>query len=300
MGGRFSIGASVLVGIALVAGAYFLRGNATADTNLEDPRAFVAALPLREYQETKDTDGDGLRDWLEELIGTNAKVNDALKEATTTATGTPFVADTETEKFAISFFEEVLSTHGGKDLTEEEKAAILQKSMREYRSLNTEVSYKRSDIIITEEQDAESVRSYGNAAGAVIVTYGSNPKNIESELVILGRALKEDDASLLSNLTVVREGYANIIRELLKVDVPEPLIDEHLLLLNSLQAVANDIAGFEKAFNDPLVAYLRTQRYESDVLGLVKALEDIRAQLEKNNIVYANDEAGNFFFSLRP
>lgn len=298
--GRFSIGASVFVGIALVAGAYFLRGNVTADTNLEDPRAFVAALPLREYQETKDTDGDGLRDWLEELIGTNAKVNDALKEATTTATSTPFVADTETEKFAISFFEEVLSTHGGKDLTEEEKAAILQKSMREYRSLNSNTLYLRKDIVIGEETGNDAVRAYGNATGEAILAHNAKPEGTETELVILGRALREDDVSLLSDLSIVRKNYEGMVTALLPLRVPKDAVEEHLALLNTLQAVRDDVAGFEKAFEDPLVAFLRIQRYENDVAAMVEALERTRKLLEGANIIYGNEESGNFFFSLRP
>ena len=91
-----------------------MRTDAVADTNLEDPRAFIAQMPLREYRETIDSDGDGLRDWLEELTGTDPSLNDAVRIASTTASGTPFVADTETEKFALSFFEEMMNTHGGK------------------------------------------------------------------------------------------------------------------------------------------------------------------------------------------
>lgn len=302
MGGRFRIGASVLVGLVIIAGTYFLRNDVTASTDIEDPRTFVAALPQREYQETQDTDNDGLRDWLEELIGTDPNISNASSTAPLTPKGstTPFIADTETEKFTISFFEEILKTHGGKNLSSDEKQAVFAKSMRQFSSLNTGTLYLRSNINISEAGNADDVRSYGNDAGGVIVEAGNNPKKVEPELVILGSALEADDAALLADLTIIHEGYTEMISRLLDVSVPEPLIDEHLLLINSMQAVADDIDGFEKAFDDPLVAYLRTKRYASDVKGLTDAIEGIRTTLEKERVVYRAGEAGSFFFSLRP
>lgn len=302
MGGRFRIGASLFLGLALIAGTYFLRESATASTDIEDPRAFVAALPLREYQETKDSDDDGLRDWLEELIGTNPEESNASSTDSLVTKGstTPFVADTETEKFAVSFFEEVLQTHGGKNLSEEEKKAIYEKSLRQFSSLNTAKLYLRKDINITLDNNADSIRAYGNDAGRVIVEAGNNPKRVEAELIILGRALEAEDETMLRDLTVIQDGYDAMIARLLLVPVPESLIDEHLLLINSMQAIRDDVDGFMKAFDDPLVAFLRTKRYGSDIAGLTTAIEGIRTSLEKESIVYGNIENGSFFFSLRP
>lgn len=105
---------------------------------------------------------------------------------------------------------------------------------------------------------------------------------------------------MLADLVVIQDGYDAMIARLLLVKVPEPLIDEHLLLLNSMQAIRDDVDGFMKAFDDPLIAFLRTKRYESDITGLSTAVEGIRTSLEKEHIVYGNIEAGSFFFSLRP
>ncbi len=302
MGGRFRIGVSLVVGFAIIASAYFLRGSATASTALEDPRALVAAVPQREYQDTKDSDGDGIRDWLEELIGTNPLVNDASSTPTLQkkASTTPFVANTETKKFAISFFEDVLKTHGGKSLSDEEKKAILDSSTGKFVSLSTSTLFTRSDITILAEGDSENIRSYGNIVGASILAGGANTKKVEPELVILARALSSDDAKDLADLAIIKAGYANIIEHTLATPVPEPLINDHLLLLNSLEAVRADIEGFQKTFSDPLVSYVRFKRYLSDVKGLTTAIEGIRIILEREHTVYSKDEAGGFFFTLRP
>lgn len=305
MGGRFRIAGAVCVGVAIIASGYFFRGSATASTDLNDPKTFAVAAPQRIYQDEKDTDGDGIRDWLEELIGTNPLVSDASSTASTTAphhtaTTTPFVADTETKKFAVSFFNDVLKTHGGKDLSDQEKKAILDSSVGRFVSLSTSTLFTRNDIEITQTSDADSVKNYGNALGIVIMRDGKNDQKVDSELVILAQALKDDNASELTKLAPIKAGYARMIADAQTVPVPESLAKEHLLFINSLEAVRTDIEGFEKTFSDPLMSYVRFKRYMSDAEGLTKAVDGVRAGLEREHVVYEKTEPGQFFFSLRP
>jgi hypothetical protein len=281
--------------------AFVFRGDATASTDLEDPRNFVAAVPLRKYQETKDTDGDGLRDWFEELSGTDPNTSDAGRpeNALSSSSTTPFVADTETERFAVSFFDSMLEAR--KDgLTETEKKAIVTKSLRNFKTLNEDTLYGRADITIIEDGSAEAIRAYGNAAATPIVVHGNNDKNVETELVLLGTALAEDDPSYLEDLAYIEERYAKMVEDLLSVPVPEPLIDEHLLMVNGLQAMRDDVAAFRKTFDDPIVSFVRFKRYTDDVKALTDGIEGVRRGLESARIVYRNDEPGAFFFSLRP
>lgn len=293
------------VGVAIIASGYFFRGSAVASADLNDPKTFAVAAPQRMYQDEKDTDGDGIRDWLEELIGTNPLVSDAngTSSAALPVAGSstkPFVADNETKKFAVSFFDDVLKTHGGKDLSDEEKKAILDTSVGRFVSLSTSTLYTRNNIEISPTSDADSIKAYGNALGTVILTDGKNTSKSESELVVLAQALKDDDARELVKLAPIKAGYARMIADVVKVPVPESLINEQLLLLNSLEAIRADIEGFEKTFSDPLMSYVRFKRYMSDAEGLGKAVEGVRAGLEREHVVYEKTEPGQFFFSLRP
>jgi hypothetical protein len=299
-GGRRRIAISLLLGILVVSGAYLARGTATASVDLEDANTFVAHKPLRIYQEVIDSDNDGIRDWVEELNGTDKLVSDRVKIASSTATTTPFIPDTETEKFAVAFFEDILKKNGGKDLTNEEKRSIIDTSVRRFASKNTNTLYTRNNITITEERSSEAVRTYGNNASLPLIQYGKNPTNVKSELVLLGSALEEDNPELLTDLKTIRQGYSGMIAALKNVSVPEPMINSHLALLNSLQAVHDDIEGFERAFTDPLIAFVRFKRYPNDVAALGESLRALRTVLESRNVVYAKDETGQFFFSLTP
>ncbi len=295
VGGRIRIITSLVFGLLIVAGAVFMRHPVAADTDVEDPRLFVAQVPLREYQEPVDSDGDGLRDWLEELTGTDPNVNDAARIASSTAS-TSVATDTETAKFAISFFEEFITQHKGKKLTDAEKQAIVAKSTKEFRALNTDTLYTRANITIEDG----SVRDYGNAVGTAILSHNEKSKDVEHELVILGHALERDDRSLMAPMSVIRENYEGMTEAVKNVPVPPEAIDAHLALLNSLQAITTDIVAFEKVFDDPLIAFLRIKRYQDDVNGLATSIEMIRGLLEQNNIVYTNLDAGQLFFTFRP
>ena len=302
MGGRFRIGISLTVGVAILASAYFLRHNATADSTGTDPRDFVATPLLRQYQDNKDTDGDGMPDWLEELSGTDPRVNNtaSTRIATSTASTTKFVADTATKKFAVSFFENVLATHGGKDLTDQEKKAILDKSLQSFTALNQNTLYTRNDLRLGTLSDGETVRTYGNTLARAILSHNTKPKGVETELVILGRAVQKDDPALLKDLVIIKKNYMDMADAVRAVEVPPSAIESHLILINALRAIAEDIAGFELAISDPLVSYVRVKRYPSDVEAMAQGLIRTRKILEQESIVYQKDEAGAFFFSLRP
>ena len=305
VGGRFRIAGAVCVGVAIIASAYFFRGSAAASPDLNDPKTFAVAVPQRIYQDEKDTDGDGIRDWLEELLGTNPLVSDASgsSSAPLAAVGSstkPFVADTETKKFAVSFFNDVLKAHGGRNLSDQEEKAILDSSVGRFVSLSTSTLYTRNNIEISTTNDADSIKAYGNSLGAVILNDGKNSQKVDSELVILAQALQDDNERELTKLAPIKAGYALMITDVQKIPVPEALVNQHLLLLNSLEAIRADIEGFEKTFSDPLISYVRFKRYLSDAEGLGKAVDGVRTGLEHEHVVYDKSEPGQFFFSLRP
>jgi hypothetical protein len=301
-GGRFRVVLALVCGAFICAGAWFLKERVVASADLNNPRTFVAALPLRHYQDTPDTDGDGLKDWLEELLGSDPKVSDAGGNATpsTTTTGTPFVPTTETEKFAVTFFDELLREHGGDGLNADQKKRIINTAVSRFSSVNRDTLFTRRDATIVDDQSEEAIHSYANSLGAVIIEGGANTQKIESEIVLVGTALAEDDPSYLADLPTIRAGYTSMVQNMQTLTVPEPMIEEHLILLNAFQAMVDNVRGFEKTFDDPLVSFARFKRYLDDVKAMSAGIQGVRNELERMNIIYNNSEPGSFFFSIRP
>ncbi len=61
----------------------------------------------------------------------------------------------------------------------------------------------------------------------------------------------------------------------LAIPVPRPLLKEHLDLINTYEAVYQDIEAMTLSLEDPVVALLRIRRYAEDALGLRLALENM-------------------------
>jgi len=85
--------------------------------------------------------------------------------------------------------------------------------------------------------------------------------------------------------------YTTMVKEMLEAPVPEPYVQEHLNLLNALNAVREDVRGMQKVDEDALYTLLRMKRYEDDVLGLSNALTALfNALYFKDSITWGDGE----------
>lgn len=296
MSGTYRVGISLVIGVALISSAYFLRDNVSAGEN--NQAVVVAGDPLRTYQETTDTDGDGIRDWQEELEGTDKYTPNEPK---TRAITENFKAETATDKFAVDFFSQYLLKRGSDGaITPSEFQSVVNAGASEIKSLNTNTILGRNDIVIGDDDSFAAIREYGNQVGAAIVINGKTEKGSKSELEIVNQALKEENRDLLTGLGPIETGYVGIVRDIKATVVPPSLVDEHLLLLNTFVALRDNVAGMKLLFDDPIVAFVRVKRYQDDANALYTAIENLRRVFETANIVYEKTEAGTFFFSIRP
>lgn len=305
MKGFFQIGLAVVLGAVLLGGAFYYRTAHSTENAVTAEQVAVALVP-RVYQDTKDSDNDGLKDWEEELIGLDPDVPDTV-ETTETIGNTDDeespeaeeIPDTVTAQFARDFFEDYIgaNTFGGGNLTEEQQASLISSSVS---SLTHEVAddfLTHADIQTTSEIGLPALREYGNTVGSIVL---SNPGAEENELTILNRALANEDTEELQKLEVTLTAYENLVSQVRAIPAPAVLAKQHLDLLNALIAIRNDIDAMYHAFDDPLPALLRIKRYEDDTRGLYQAIDNMRTKFEQTGVIYTQDEPGIFFFSLRP
>lgn len=288
------------MGIVMVGGAYFVRASHLAQS-AQNNSASAITVPLREYQYIKDTDRDGMADWEETLRGRNSAMPDIQQPATTTQ-DIAYEPKTETAKFALQFFTKYLEkkSAGGKNISEQDIQDVIAHESVSFAGINKTVAFVRNDITILKEKDTASIRQYGNSAGRVVLTNNAGADTTETETAILAKAMKEDNPELLKQLDPIIAGYTAMVVGMREVPVPTNMIDEHLALLNTMQAILDDVRGMQLAFDDPVVAIVRVKRYKEDALALLQSIEAVRTVLESEDIVYQKNEPGSFFFSLRP
>lgn len=269
------IGGAVIIAVLLVAGAYVLPGLRIPETKTVN--AELTDELLANYV-SKDTDEDGLPDWQESLYGTDINEpdtdgdgisdGDAVRQGLLTPrtlheqlpeepiTEEDFPTEEAapgsiTDQFARAFFEAYVQASNGRTLSEEETRELTARlvqdfTMRASRALNspyTSVSVKRSP--------SASVQGYAGAVEAVLLQNDvaeeeSRPLELAQDLIERG---KEDARGKLMRLG---DAYGKVEQDLLALQVPPELIEEHLLLIRSfdeLQRATNLVARYEQ---DPL------------------------------------------------
>jgi len=286
-------------------------------SNQDSARALAAQITL------KDTDNDGLRDWEESLWGTNinnpdtdgdgtkdgAEIaanrnpaipgpDDLLSVGTKTSKGSGEESGktlTPTEKLAQRVFGKYLSLRqSGGTLDEKNSVAIIDSALGEMSPYATVNTYSASDLIIVKEENAVTIRTYGNVLGEIINRYGK--PDVDNELVIVGVALNTNDAKKLSELSKITESYRAVISALAKTPVPQGAVVAHLSLLNSAEAVTVTITAMESLFTDPLTALTALQDYNAQSDNLAAALDRLDSYFRNNRITFSPDEPGAIFF----
>ena len=302
MGSRFRIGGSLVLAVLLIGTAFVLKNSGPEKIAADNSVIAVTDNPIKQYVQTADTDGDGIRDWEEELRGTDPLVPN--ERATTTENEFTFnqsdeafePPETLTDQFALNFFEDFVRARGSEPLSATAQQALVTDAADSIANSVRDPLYTRADISISSENTLDTIRRYGNAVGKIIQSHTVT----ENEMVVLQRAMTTEDPEELKALAPIRQAYRGMIEEMLAVSAPSSVVEEHLDLINTFVLIENDIKAFEQVFDDPLLTLAYINRYPDDATGLYYAVDNMRTAFEQAGIVYTADESGIFFFSLRP
>lgn len=295
---KVRIGGAIFLGAIIIGGALYLRETKTAEVT-----GGVEIVPVapRESQDTKDTDGDGIPDWQEDIYGTDYLVFDAELPAGATSTEEKEtlddIPDSFTKRFGVDFMSTYIAQNGGDlDMGDDERAKFVQEAANAAASQIKDTPIARADIIIKSASDQKAIYDYGNALGAVMSRHLLPGEN---ELVITSRAVQENNPEELKKLIPIINAYANLIASAKLVPVPVSLVNEHLALLNALQAIHNDIVAMQQVFDDPLPALVRIQSYYQKSLGeLLTSAGKLRDGLTKGGATYTERDPAWVFFTF--
>jgi hypothetical protein len=282
------VGAFVL-GLALVGGAY-LAGNFGQPTNTGQPATAVTAIeaPVRTAIAVSDNDNNGIEDWRDAFVTTEAVVipeKNEPYEAPTTLTG----------RTGVSFMESLL--HGRiqgpfGNSSEEVIADTVDLLAQE----TTAILYDTKDVVVLERWTDEDIKNYGNAMGGSISTLDIEAK--ENELLILDDIINRNQPERMKELVLYANGYKTLKEKALVTPVPAIFLKGHLDLINTYEALRTDISAMTMIESDPAVALLRIKRYENDVQGLSLALQNMYKILEPYSKFFAANDAAVIFGSF--
>ncbi len=233
--------------------------------------------PERRALPELDQNGDGVPDWQEAL-----QITEPL--AITGEPGADYVPpETVTEQFALDFFQDIVRSenYGAFGTAPDELVANAADTLAQEA---TDTLFTPADIVITTNNSPEALAAYGEAIASIVVSYSED--GTQSETDILVQALRSQNGDDLKKLDAKIDAYSQYVDTTKNLSVPSSMVQEHLALLNSYQAILSDITAMRNAFSDPMLALLRLKRYQDDATGLLVSLNGLYATLVTQGITW--------------
>lgn len=274
---------ATVAGLILVVGAY-VETRVLVEPITQEASLIVgdSQTLARGYISTSDQNGDGVADWQEALRTTEPLRMDEM------STSTYEIPDTLTDQFAIELFQDMVKSKSYGEFGDSPEQLIDQASEGLLAKAADEL-YTRDDILISNDTSAEAARVYANAVAQIAIDH-SIPKETENEVRILEKALRQNDPAVLTELDVILASYEGMLTAMLKTPAPANLVKEHLDLINVYYAITNGIKAMRIAFDDPLLALLRIQRYKDDANGLYYAITGLFKQAYRQGARFNPDD----------
>ena len=293
---RFSLFAVVsLCAVGIVWGARVLSAPNAGDAIVFEREPNLARVSAEAFTAT-DTDGDGLKDWEENLWKTD------IANPDTDGDGTPDGREVEegrdpsvpgpddAYRSRVTVVEQTASREtpdGEKNLTQRlgeiygaaytilEERGELSATTRErlyeifIENIQQTDAFKDKRIVYLEQdltvaKTPEEIKNYKRALTDISRRYET--KYRENPLVVLEEALSRQAVSDRRNeLLGLSEAYGELARELSLVAVPADILETHLSLINAYESIRVAVKDMSYADTDPLRGLVGISNYQENI-----------------------------------
>ncbi len=311
--------ALTLLALTVLAGVWYLSVRAKSRPTPDQSGALAQAV--REYVVDRDTDGDSLMDWEEDLWKTNKNSVDTDGDGTgdndeVRAGRNPTVAGpddtfakpaasaavsaeeknlTTTDILARNIFAEYYTLKQSGALDEAAQENLILKNLSGALPGEHNVPTYGIDDISVRGDGAGAVRAYGNAVGSIISKHSIETEN---EGAIVERALQTDNGDELAQVAAAAAAYRAIAQGLIAIETPLGAAAAHISLVNAVTALAEADAKLAIVLTDPVIGLIGLREYDQAVRDLYSALKKVGAVLTENNVVFSSTEAGRSLQSI--
>lgn len=293
---------TLIICIGLVGSIFVISKTGNSQTKAkktDTPKENVDLLATIDKTSDADTDGDGLKDWEESLIGTNPQLKDTDADGTSDGdevasnrdprkkgpndknvaqnivAETNLTDETLTERVSRDFFSRYLiAKQQNKDITPEEASLIAQQVVANIPAVIETKEYGIKDITITPDNSEQSRLAYAKQMSDVLVN--NSPQFTETSLEIVGRLIQNPTESDKKKLATILASYKTILSKTLTLAVPSTVVPEHLVYINTLSSIYSNLAEIEQLTNDPIRGYVAYSHYSSFLIKISIAFENLK------------------------
>ena len=165
----------------------------------------------------------------------------------------------------------------GVAITPDTALQIANQSLANVSIPSTAKQYTVTDIHISSDTSESAKKIYGLALYTALKN--NSPKSNQAELDIVSKAIASNSETDMKALDSIISGYSGLIRDTLKITVPQDAIGLDLVYINTLSAVLSDSQAMRNLFTDPMTGYIAFSAYQHDI-------EKLQVTVEKMNVYF--------------
>lgn len=296
--------------------------------NLFQPRASTPDAPENQIKAENiskggdltmlDDDNDNLPNWEEYLYGADPQKQDSDKDGTqdgeevrlgrspskanTASKGKepndllpviqdPNFATSSTDLVGIKkeFFAKFLAAQG-REIRETTFRDLIKKfDVKKYAT-----SYQLVDLNISSDSSTEAVHTYINAFGVLIKKYTMRTHRTEDEILQAAMATKSQNT--LKELQLPAIDYKNFAKDLIILQVPSALAQEHLKIVNGYDGMSKGLLGMQELFTNPIEGGGANQVFTARRLDVTNGYAGIVYYLGTHPDTFTSSESGYPFY----
>ncbi len=269
------------------------------NTNLGQQNDLLVIQKIEGGDLNADTDGDGLKNWEEALLGTNPNIKDNPNqniEGSTSPQFTPIAKDDPlndvnnlTAQFSKNAYTmaSYLNSNGVSDnqtIDEVSKGLI----SGEITKLLIK-KYTVDDLKNVDKNDTTTLKNYGNQLANYVDTSFKIILNIDEEK-ILNTYTQSKDAKDLSKLKTKIDSLETLQSNLKNMIVPKVAAQNHLNILNSTASYIAILKNINTVNTDPIRAVVGYKALPQILLNFFNNFIDLNKFFKENKVTFSNNE----------
>lgn len=203
------------------------------------PKPVDGEKPPSELSIDKDTDGDGLADWQEALIGTNPEIpnsEDSVPQDVrylVTSNAARNAVTTE-DKLALKIYQRLQTDPKGNNIEEAIQAATTKELLDLADSLERQITpYTLDDIEYSDDNSEATYKSKLDTVRKIVIPDDATIKTLYTSLF---------NGENSAQLVLYQNSLSREIINLKALPVPIAFIENHLLLLNNLKIMSESLS----------------------------------------------------------
>lgn len=250
----------------------------------------------------EDSDKDGLKDWEEDLLGTDKNNPDSDSDGT--KDGSEVSLDRNPLKIGDDGNQKarsLVSTSSipkksliGADILSKIQAIKDNQNSGEYTSEDaiSELMISASRTFTYDKYLYKGLVIESNPSPEFLKTYGSVVATIQLNLL---KEMVENQKSISNDLNVLARIYKDTANNLYKIQVPAQIADIHLQVINNYSVASSAFTALQNYKEDPIKASASVGPFTTVAESHEKLIIAIAKYLSQNGIIYGDNEVGNYW-----